>query len=61
MSIFLQFLPAAIVGGMVMGVSQSRDFSRGLVRGAVNSVLLVGGLAALALLVSMAQNPRMLS
>lgn len=60
MTIFLQLLPAAIVGGMVMGVSQSREFSRGLLRGAVNSLLLVGGLVLLALLVALSENPQML-
>ncbi|HRJ78765.1 MAG: hypothetical protein HPKKFMNG_00168 [Planctomycetes bacterium] len=61
MSIFLQLLPAALIGGVVMGVSQSRDFARGLLRGAVNSLLLVGGLVLLALLAALAENPQMLS
>lgn len=61
MNLFLQFLPAAIVTGMVLGVSQSRDFTRGLLRGAVNSVMLVGGIVLLAVLVALAENPRLLS
>jgi len=60
MNLFLQFLPAAIVTGMVLGVSQSRDFNRGLLRGLVNSLMLAGGVALLALLVSLAENPRLL-
>jgi hypothetical protein len=61
MNLFLQFLPVAIVAGMVLGVSQSRDLKRGLLRGAVNSVMLVGGVVLLAVLVAMAENPRLLS
>jgi hypothetical protein len=61
MNLFLQFLPAAVATGLVLGVSQSRDFNRGLLRGLVNTVMLVGGIALLALLVSIAQNPRLLS
>ena len=60
MNLFLQFLPAAIVTGMVRGVSQSRDFSRGLLRGAVNSLMLAGGVVLLAVLVALAENPRLL-
>lgn len=61
MNLLLQFLPAAIATGMVLGVSQSREFSRGLVRGAVNGLMLVGGIVLLALLVALAENPRLLS
>jgi hypothetical protein len=61
LNLFLQFLPVAVVTGMVLGVSQSKDFSRGLMRGAVNSVLLVGGVVLLAVLVALAENPRLLS
>ncbi len=60
MNTLLFLLPVAIVSGLVMGVSQSRDFSRGLMRGAVNSILLVGGMAVLALLVALAEDPTIL-
>ena len=60
MNTLLFLLPVAIVSGLVMGVSQSRDFSRGLLRGAVNSILLVGGMAVLALLVALAEDPTIL-
>lgn len=60
MNTLLFLLPVAIVSGLVMGVSQSRDFSRGLLRGAVNSLLLVGGMAVLALLVALAEDPTIL-
>jgi len=60
MNTLLFLLPVAIVSGLVMGVSQSRDFSRGLMRGAVNSILLVGGMAGLALLVALAEDPTIL-
>ena len=60
MNTLLYLLPVAIVSGLVMGVSQSRDFTRGLLRGAVNSLLVVGGMAALALLVALAEDPTIL-
>lgn len=60
MNTLLFLLPVAIVSGLVMGVSQSRDFSRGLLRGAVNSLLIVGGMAVLALLVALAEDPTIL-
>jgi len=60
MNTLLFLLPVAIVSGLVMGVSQSRDFSRGLMRGAVNSILLVAGMAVLALLVALAEDPTIL-
>ena len=61
MNLFLQFLPAAFVAGLVLGVSQSRDFKRGLLRGVVNSLMLMGGVMLLAVLVALAENPRLLS
>ena len=60
MSTLLYLLPVAAVSGMVMGVSQSREFSRGLLRGTVNSVMIVGGMVVLALLVALAEDPTML-
>jgi len=57
MILFLYFLPAAVASGIVLGLAGSRELRRGLVRGALNSVFLVGGLVTLALLVALAENP----
>lgn len=57
MRIILQFLPAAFASGMIIGVTQSREFKRGLLRGLVTSALLAGGVIAVALLVTLATDP----
>lgn len=57
MKLFLHFLPAALAAGLVFGVAGSREFKRGLLRGLLNAVLMVGGLAVLAVLVALAENP----
>jgi hypothetical protein len=59
MILVLYFLPAAVASGLVLGVAGSRDFKRGLLRGLLNVVMLCGGLAAIALLVTLAENPAM--
>lgn len=59
MTLVLYYLPAAIVAGLVLGVAGSREFKRGLMRGGLNIALLVGGMAALGLLVALAENPAM--
>lgn len=59
MTLVLYYLPAAIVAGLVLGLAGSREFKRGLMRGALNVALLVGGMAALGLLVALAENPAM--
>lgn len=56
----LYYAPVAIVSGMVLGVAGSREFKRGLMRGALNSALLVGGMAVLIFLVQLATNPTIL-
>jgi hypothetical protein len=53
----LYYAPVAIVAGMVMGVAGSKEFKRGLLRGALNSALLVGGMAALIFIVQLATDP----
>ncbi|MBK9975772.1 MAG: hypothetical protein IPP14_13460 [Planctomycetes bacterium] len=57
MSYILYLIPAALVSGMVLGVAGSRDLKRGLLRGALNTAYILGGMAALAVLVSIAENP----
>ncbi len=57
MTLVLYYLPAAIAAGLVLGVAGSREFKRGLMRGGLNVALLVGGMAALGLLVALAENP----
>lgn len=57
MTLFLYYLPVAVVAGLVLGVAGSREFKRGLMRGALNVAFLVGGMAALGLLVALAENP----
>lgn len=57
MTLILYFIPAAVASGMVLGVAGSRDFKRGLLRGLLNVAMLFGGLAAIALLVTLAENP----
>ena len=56
----LYYAPAAVVAGMVMGVAGSREFKRGLMRGALNSALLVFGMVALIVLVQLATDPTIL-
>ncbi|MBZ0135049.1 MAG: hypothetical protein K8I27_01595 [Planctomycetes bacterium] len=56
----LYYAPVAIVAGLVLGVAGSKEFKRGLLRGALNSVLLVGGMAALIFLVQLATDPTIL-
>lgn len=56
----LMYLPVAVVAGMVMGVAGSRDFKRGLLRGALNSTLFVCGMFALIVLVQLATDPTIL-
>lgn len=53
----LYYLPAAVAAGMVLGVAGSREFKRGLIRGGLNVLYLVGGMAVLGLLVALAENP----
>jgi hypothetical protein len=55
-----QMLPAALVCGLVMGVSQSREFSRGIIRGLLQAAMLAGGMLVLAALVTLAENPAVL-
>ena len=57
MTLFLYYLPVAVVAGLVLGVAGSREFKRGLMRGALNVAFLVAGMAALGLLVALAENP----
>ncbi len=57
MSYILYLIPAALASGMVLGVAGSRDLKRGLLRGALNTAYILGGMAALAVLVSIAENP----
>lgn len=57
MTLFLYYLPAAIAAGLVLGLAGSQDFKRGLMRGGLNVALLVGGMIALGLLVTLAENP----
>lgn len=57
MTLFLYFLPVAVASGLVLGVAGSRDFKRGLLRGGLNVLFMVGGLTALGLLVALAENP----
>jgi hypothetical protein len=56
-TLLLYYLPVALVSGLVLGVAGSREFKRGLLRGAFNAALLVGGMAALGFLVALAENP----
>ena len=56
----LYYAPVAVVSGMVLGVAGSREFKRGLLRGALNSGLLVGGMVALLFLVALATDPTIL-
>jgi hypothetical protein len=56
----LYYAPVAIIAGMVMGVAGSKEFKRGLVRGALNSALLVFGMAALIFVVQLATDPTIL-
>jgi hypothetical protein len=60
LSYILYYAPVAIVSGVVMGVAGSREFKRGLLRGALNAGLLVGGMAALIFLVQLATDPTIL-
>ena len=60
MTLVLHFLPVALVCGMVLGLSGSREFKRGLVRGALNFGLIVGGMVMLAVLVQLATDPAIL-
>jgi hypothetical protein len=57
---FLYYAPVAIGAGMVMGVAGSKEFKRGLLRGALNSGLLVAGMAALIFVVQLATDPTIL-
>ncbi len=57
----LLYAPLAFAAGAVMGVAGSREFKRGLMRGALNGVLLGGGLAALIFLVQLATDPRIIT
>lgn len=57
----LLYVPLAFAAGMVMGVAGSREFKRGLMRGALNGVLLTGGMAVLIFLVQLATDPRILA
>ncbi|MBX3474631.1 MAG: hypothetical protein KF754_09635 [Planctomycetes bacterium] len=57
MMLVLYYLPAAVAAGMVLGVAGSREFKRGLIRGGLNVLYLVGGMAVLGLLVALAENP----
>ena len=50
----------AVVSGLVLGVAGSKEFKRGLLRGALNSALLLGGMAALIFLVQLATDPTIL-
>ncbi|MCA8910555.1 MAG: hypothetical protein KDB82_02530 [Planctomycetes bacterium] len=54
------YAPAAVVSGLVLGVAGSKEFKRGLLRGALNSALLLGGMAALIFLVQLATDPTIL-
>jgi hypothetical protein len=56
----LYYAPVAVVAGMVMGVAGSKEFKRGLLRGALNSGLLVFGMAALIFIVQLATDPTIL-
>ncbi len=57
----LLLAPVCIGAGLVMGVAGSREFKRGLLRGALNAFLLTGGIAALIFLVQLTTDPTMLS
>lgn len=57
---FLYYAPVAIVAGLVLGVAGSKEFKRGLLRGALNSGLFLGGMAALIFLVQVATDPTIL-
>lgn len=57
MNYILYLIPAAVASGMVLGVAGSRELKRGLLRGALNTAYILGGMAALALLVTLAENP----
>lgn len=56
----LYYAPVAVVAGLVLGVAGSKEFKRGLMRGALNSGLLLGGMAALIFLVQLATDPTIL-
>lgn len=56
----LFYAPVAIVAGLVLGVAGSKEFKRGLLRGALNSGLLIGGMTALIFLVQLATDPTIL-
>ena len=56
----LYYAPVAVVSGLVMGVAGSKEFKRGLLRGALNSGLLIGGMAALIFIVQLATDPTIL-
>ena len=56
----LYYAPAAVVAGLVLGVAGSKEFKRGLLRGALNGGLLLGGMAALIFLVQLATDPTIL-
>jgi hypothetical protein len=56
----LYYAPVAVVAGMVMGVAGSKELKRGLMRGALNSALLVFGMAALIFVVQLATDPTIL-
>jgi hypothetical protein len=56
----LYYVPVAAVAGMVMGVAGSKEFKRGLLRGALNGALLAGGMAALIFVVQLATDPTIL-
>lgn len=56
----LYYAPVAVVSGLVLGVAGSKEFKRGLIRGALNSAYLVCGMAALIFLVQLATDPTIL-
>lgn len=56
----LYYAPVAIASGMVLGVAGSREFKRGLMRGALNSAFFIGGMAVLIFIVQLATDPTML-
>jgi hypothetical protein len=60
LSYVLYYAPVAVVSGMVLGVAGSKEFKRGLLRGLVHSGMLLGGMAALIVLVQFATSPSIL-
>lgn len=61
MRMLLHYLPAALAAGLVVGVAQSREFRRGILRGLLNGALLAGGVILLSVLVALAEDPALLS